>query len=190
MYSDNSLTPREAIRLCALGILAYSANSEQLSYDELVYEVRHFVSRITGPSLELMGESIELLRYEGLVEGAQSNEYSNLRLSITDEGIKVLKLLLQANIRAGSGDLSELVLALKFRFLQILPIEKQILQIENLIDICDVEISRLEDLKTYHSVDESYIGSWLDHRIQALKLRLQWLIKFGEKLTDCSDQQV
>ena len=70
MYADNSLTPREAIRLCALGTLAHETSIWVLvlPYDDLVFAVRHFVSHITGPSLDLMGESIELLRYEGLVE--------------------------------------------------------------------------------------------------------------------------
>ena len=61
MFADNTLTPREAIRLCALGSLA----DGPLHYDDLAAAVRHFVSRIAGPSLELMSESIELLRYEG-----------------------------------------------------------------------------------------------------------------------------
>ncbi len=50
MYRDNSLIPSEAIRLLALGILA----GGDKSYAELAGEVRHFVSHITGPSLELV----------------------------------------------------------------------------------------------------------------------------------------
>ena len=67
MYADNSLTPRETIRLCALGTLAQQTPDNEMMYDDLVFAVRHFISRISGPSLDLMGESIELLRYEGLV---------------------------------------------------------------------------------------------------------------------------
>ncbi|MBT5939232.1 MAG: hypothetical protein HOG95_04830, partial [Rhodospirillaceae bacterium] len=33
MYADNTLTPREAVRLCALGTLA----ANPVSYDDLVY---------------------------------------------------------------------------------------------------------------------------------------------------------
>lgn len=64
MFSDNTLTPKEAVRLCALGAIA----SKPMRYSELAGSVRHFTGRIMGPSLELMGTSIELLRYEGLVE--------------------------------------------------------------------------------------------------------------------------
>ena len=111
MYADNSLTPREAIRLCALGILAQetSSRAKPLHYDDLVFSVRHFVSRITGPSLDLMGESIELLRYEGLVESEDAQNV-NPSLKITETGRASLQTLLKANLRAGNSDLNELLL--------------------------------------------------------------------------------
>ena len=64
MYSDNSLLPRETVRLAALGALTMG----EMRYGALAGDVRHFISRLAGPSLELMGSSIELLRHEGLVE--------------------------------------------------------------------------------------------------------------------------
>ena len=63
MYADNTLTPKEAVRLCALGTLA----SGPVRYSALATSIRHFISHITGPSLEVMGTSLELLKYEGLV---------------------------------------------------------------------------------------------------------------------------
>jgi len=65
MFADNTLTPKEAIRLCALGTLALA--EQPLRYSELASAIRHFTSRITGPSLDIMGTSIELLKFEGLV---------------------------------------------------------------------------------------------------------------------------
>ena len=64
MFRDNSLIPTEAIRLAALGLLSEGARR----YGELAAEIRHFTSRVAGPSLDLMGNSLELLIYEGLVE--------------------------------------------------------------------------------------------------------------------------
>jgi Putative AphA-like transcriptional regulator len=61
MFRDNSLIPAEAIRLAALGMLAES----QRRYSDLAGEIRHLTSRIVGPSLDLMGTSLELQRYEG-----------------------------------------------------------------------------------------------------------------------------
>ena len=62
MYQDNSLLPREAVRLAALGTLAETP----MTYAALAADVRNFASRVAGPSLELMGTSIEMLRYEGV----------------------------------------------------------------------------------------------------------------------------
>ncbi len=80
MYRDNSLIPSEAIRLLALGIVA----GGDKSYAELAGEVRHFVSHITGPSLELVASPLELLKIEGLVESSESDHAPDselLRLS-------------------------------------------------------------------------------------------------------------
>src|SRR3546814_389625 len=63
MYRDNTLIPSEAVRLLALGLLA----TRSMSYAELAREVRHFTGRIMGPSLDLVGAPLEVLKVEGLV---------------------------------------------------------------------------------------------------------------------------
>src|SRR3546814_5579489 len=78
MYRDNSLVPKEAIRLAALGLLA----ERDRPYGDLAREVREFAARIVGPSLELLGNSIELLRFEGLIapvdgKGTRSEEHTS-----------------------------------------------------------------------------------------------------------------
>ena len=163
MYADNTLTPREAIRLCALGLLAAGPKP----YDEVVFAVRHFVSRMTGPSLDLMGESIELLRYEGLIAGDDGKP-----LAITDEGRAVLNELLRANVRAGSGAMNDLVIALKIRFLHLLPPREQREQAELVIEACESELARIEDV----TVDESgYLGDWLAIETDRLNARIGYL---------------
>ena len=64
MYRDNTLIPTEAIRLAALGALI---EGEQ-RYADLAREIRNFVGRIAGPSLDLLGTSLEVMGYEGLAE--------------------------------------------------------------------------------------------------------------------------
>ena len=75
MYRDNTLIPTEAIRLAALGSLAEGDKQ----YADLASEIRYFVARIAGPSLDLLGTSLELLQYEGLAAtidgGAVEQEY-------------------------------------------------------------------------------------------------------------------
>ncbi|HYN38325.1 MAG TPA: hypothetical protein VES39_03645, partial [Rhodospirillales bacterium] len=70
MYADQTLTPKEAIRLCALGTLALAP----MRYGELAVSIRHFISRVIGPTPEIMGHSLELLKYEGLVETVEGSD--------------------------------------------------------------------------------------------------------------------
>ncbi len=117
MFSDNTLTPKEAIRLCALGTLAQGPKH----YSALANAIRHFVSHITGPSLEVMGTSLELLKYEGLVTAVDGiGMVDDAVLKITESGEAELRALLTANVRAQASEMNKLIVALKFRFLHLL----------------------------------------------------------------------
>ncbi|MCW9002296.1 MAG: hypothetical protein OQJ87_06215, partial [Rhodospirillales bacterium] len=130
MYADNTLTPKEAIRLCALGTLA----QDSMRYSALANSVRHFVSRITGPSLDLMGTSIELLKFEGLVEAVSGvGMEDDAELRITDKGREELNTLLTAPLRSAFNDLNMLLVALKFRFLHILEPDERMAQADLLV---------------------------------------------------------
>lgn len=179
MFADNTLTPREAIRLCALGNLA----DQLMRYDTLAASVRHFVSRVAGPSVELMGESIELLRYEGLIEATDVAETADgPEVRITQAGLDALHTLLCANLRAGGSDLNELITALKFRFLHLLPLEDREDQVEIFVEACETELARLEDLRKHHAADPGHLLAWLEHDISRLESRLTWLTEFREKV--------
>src|SRR5690606_7152685 len=84
MYPDNSLTPTEAIRLAALGSLAQAPKP----YAALATEIRNFTGRIAGPSLDLIGPPLELLKVEGLVEPTTSGEDAPMR--VTEAGLAEL----------------------------------------------------------------------------------------------------
>jgi len=181
MFADNTLTPKEAVRLCALGTLA----SRPMRYSELAGTVRHFTSRMMGPSLELMGTSIELLRYEGLVEARDgAGMEDDAQLEITRGGRRELHSLLTARLRLGS-DLSKLVVALKIRFLDLLEPAERRAQVDLLIEAVETELARLIDLRG-SSVDEcgedSALVAWLDHDIAQLEDRQAWLEAFLAKL--------
>ena len=181
MFSDNTLTPKEAIRLCALGTLALAP----LSYSELATSIRHFVSRIQGPSLDMMGSSIELLKYEGLVEAIDGvGMEDDATLALTETGRSELKTLLTANVRAAATELNKLVVALKFRFLHLLDPANREAQAALLIDVTEKELARLEDLRAHHGAEEAgadgFLADWLDHDIDLLSQRLAWLTQFKE----------
>jgi hypothetical protein len=193
MFADNTLTPREAIRLCALGTLAAGA----MRYSALANATRHFVSRILGPSLDLMGTSIELLRLEGLVRAvppvggpindaplsgrAGTGMEDDAVLEITGAGRLELKNLLTANIRAASTDLNKLIVALKFRFLHHLDESDRQAQLDLLVESCEKELARLEDLRTHHARDPGALAAWLDHDIAALERRIGWIEEFRRR---------
>jgi hypothetical protein len=84
MFRDKTLIPAEAIRLAALGMLAEGPRA----YGALAGDVRHFASRIMGPSLDLLGPSLELLRHEGLAVAEGSGERSATTLRITSAGLE------------------------------------------------------------------------------------------------------
>jgi len=181
MFADNTLTPKEAARLCALGTIA----RQPQHYSVLAGAVRHFLSRMAGPQLDLTGMSIELLRYEGLVDAidGQGMEDDAL-LTITDAGQRELKTLLTARLRPGS-DLSKLVIALKMRFLDLLDQKDRQAQADLLLETVESELGRLIDLRgtfTQDDTDCCHLRQWLDHDIEMLEARLAWLEQFRSRL--------
>lgn len=147
-----------------------------MHYGELASSVRHFISHITGPSLDVMAQSIELLRYEGLVEATDGEGMEdNAELAITDAGRVELRTLLTAKVRLGATELNKLVIALKFRFLHLLTPEEQKGQISLLMDVVENELARLTELREFHSEDEGFLPAWLNHDIEIAEARLVWL---------------
>lgn len=171
MFADQTLTPKEAVRFCALGLIAEAPQR----YAALAGGLRHFCSRIAGPSLDLMGTSIELLRYEGLVTAVEGQGMEDdALLAITEQGIKVLQTLLTARLRPAS-DLTKLVVALKMRFLHLLSDDDKRSQIDMLIDVTETELARLEDLAESSADEGELFGRWLDHEIAQSRQHLAWL---------------
>lgn len=176
MYPDNSLIPSEAIRLAALGSLAMAPRP----YAALATEIRHFTGRIVGPSLDLIGPPIELLKVEGLVEPEGEGEDAPMR--ITPAGMAELKRLLSANLRGPIGEFNKLVIALKMRFLQFLDRESQLAQAELLVEVCERELTRLTDLRAHHAAEGGRLVAWLDHDIGQVEARLAWFRQLQAEL--------
>jgi DNA-binding PadR family transcriptional regulator len=178
MFADNTLTPKEAVRLCALGLIA----DAPMRYSALAGAVRHFISRIMGPSLDLMGLSVELLRYEGLVTAVEGEGMEDdALLAISESGRRELKTLLTARLRPGT-DLSKLIIALKLRFLPLLGSEDQRGQAEMLIEAAEGELNRLLDLRQHHADEPGHLVDWLDHEIGQIEGRLAWLEGLADRL--------
>ncbi len=172
MYADNTLTPKEATRLCALGLLAEC----DLRYGALATELRQFITGILGPSLDVLGSSIELLKYERLVEAIDGKGLEDdAILSMTDRGRREMMTLLTAPVRAQSNDMNKLILALKFRFLHLLSTDEQLDQLDILAESSERELTRLTDLQARFGADPGHVTGWLGQEIIAVKARLEWL---------------
>lgn len=169
MYRDNSLIPSEAIRLLALGLLA----AGESSHGELAGEVRHFVSHVSGPSLDLVAPPLELLKVEGLLEAAAGDDEPEL-LRLSEAGRAELRRLLTANVRAPVNDINKLIIALKMRFLHLLEPADQRLQAETLVELSERELARLTELRAHHAGDPGHLAAWLDQDIAQVQGRLDW----------------
>lgn len=168
MYRDNTLIPTEAVRLTALGSLMEG----ERAYADLASDIRFFVGRIIGPSLDLLGTSLELLSYEGLVESDGENGAEDGTLQITAAGRDAFVVLMTSNVRAPVNDVAKLVVALKLRFLHLLDAPARGEQTAILIEMCETELARLEDLLSRY--EEGYLRDWLVLEIDQLKQRLDW----------------
>jgi DNA-binding PadR family transcriptional regulator len=171
---DRALIPAEAVRLAALGELSRG----DVTLGALSMAVRGFVSRLMGPSLDVMGVSIEQLRYEGLIEtvgkraGAGQSLTAESQLTLTDKGREMLLDLLRGPVRAPMTDLSKMVVALKLRFFDLLPNEDRAAQLDQLVELAESEIARLKDLVQRGA--EGLMGEWLVRDIAEAERWRDW----------------
>lgn len=179
MYRDNSLVPKEAIRMAALGALV----ERDRSYSDVAGEIRQFAARIVGPSLDLLGTSIELLKFEGLVEPIDGEGIEDdAVLSLTDKGHTALKDYLTAPVRPGVSDLNKLVVALKLRFIDVLDQDEKIDQLVQLEEMYQGELNRLHDLDGHKEWAAGMMSDWLTMEIGQVEQRIAWCQKLRSNL--------
>lgn len=171
MYRDNTLVPREAVRLLALGIL----RTRDITYAELATEVRHFTGHLVGPSLDLVAPPIELLKVEGLVETVGDDDGDDREtLRITAAGTAAFEHLLKSDLRPPISDINRLILTLKVRFLHLLPPADRLLQVEMIAEMFERQLARLTSLRGEHAGSEGYLAGWLEHEIARTGDSLAW----------------
>ncbi len=176
MYRDNTLVPAEATRLLALGLLM----EKPMSYGMLAQTVRGFNGLIVGPSLDLIGIPLEVLKVEGLVEGEDSS--AETTLSLTDTGREEFTYLMTSNLRAPVTDMSKLIIAIKMRLLHLSDLKTQVMQINLLVDIYERQLTRLLELKQGYSTNKGQFDGWLDLEIKHTTEQLKIYEKMAESM--------
>jgi len=188
MYPDHSLMPKEAVRLAALGMLA----EKPMAYGHLAAAIRDFTSHITGPNLDLMGTSIQLIAAEGLVAPVGGDSWQgnaigpDTRLALTNEGRRELTALLLATVRTPFNDINKLVVALKMRFLGLLDADKRRDQVALIAAAIDGEAARLASLRARRAEEAADAAdplvAWLDHDLDQLARDRAWFDALAERL--------
>ncbi len=170
MFRDRSLVPAEAVRLLALGALM----ERDRRYDDLATEIRFFTQRIVGPSLDLLGSSLELLRIEGLAEQvAGTGKDGDQVLRITDHGRSVFKDLMASQLRAPVNDVGRFVVLLKLRFLEHLSDDDRDDQLDLIGDVIQTERARAQDLLKEYG--DGPMSAWLKMEVDNLNARYTWV---------------
>ncbi|MBL8701070.1 MAG: hypothetical protein JNK67_22030 [Alphaproteobacteria bacterium] len=183
-FADQSLIPQEAVHLCALGLLSEG----ERRFGDLAMDVRRFVSRMLGPSLDILGTSIESLRYQGLIEpvGPRAAPGQSLTgdttVRITEQGRELFLELMTSRIRTPMTDLSKLVVALKLRFLDRIDRAERRVQLEQLQSASEQELARLQDLRSQHEAPGDLLGEWLAQDIVQTESRIDWYRRHLEAL--------
>lgn len=184
MYKDNSLVPSEAVRLAALGLLARAARS----YADLARDIRHITSRIVGPSLDLLGPSLELLKVEGLIDTEDARlPHDEQVMRLTESGRAELQRLMTAQLRGPMGEVNKLIVALKLHFFDVLSAADRRAQCEMLEEACEKELTRLLDLRqnqagSIGANQGGHLIPWLDHDISEVEARRDWFKKLRASL--------
>lgn len=157
--------------MAALGALV----KRDRPYAEIAGEVRQFAARVVGPSLDLLGTSIELLKLEGLIAAVDAGAgAADEMLRLTDDGRHALEAYLQTNIRLGTSDLNKLVIALKLRFIDVLGPEDQRDQLEGLKRVYEGERVRLQDLSEHDEWSDGLMPDWLSIELDMVSRRIDW----------------
>jgi hypothetical protein len=174
--------PKHILRLCALGTLL---QKDRMTYRELAVSVRDFSSHLAGPSLDLMGSSMELLRYEGLITAvdqpqAQTSSSDDSVLTVTEHGHSEFVTLMTTPTELILGDHTKLVMTLKVRFLHLLSADLQASQAQELAAHYQQALDKLHVLKARYEKEPGNLSAWLEHDIAQTQRRLSWFVGLQE----------
>lgn len=173
MPSRPAFLPNQALRLCALGTLWMDGAQ---AYADLSAQVRSFTAQALGPTPQMTSSSLELLRFDGLVEAVEGEAMAdNAVLAITQAGRDELRSLILSTARGATADLNRLLMLLRLRFVHLLPPADRRALLERLIEQFEGEGSRLKTLFQGQRDAPGLLPEWLDLYQQQQAARVEWL---------------
>ncbi len=123
------------------------------------------------------------MRLEGLIETVEDGETpGDALLRLSDGGESELHELLSATVRVQANDFNKLVIALKLRFLDLLPPGERRDQVDTMIEMREGELARLRDLRAAHADEGSHFVRWLDHDIDRCGRDIAWLRNLRDEI--------
>ena len=172
MQRDRALIPVEGLRLAALGILARQGPMAYASLDTLV---RLFATSYGASPVDVMSSSIELLRFEGLIEiGEHEADAGSAPVVLTAWGREELERLMIAPVKV-TGAYAKLLVALKLRFFHLLGDREKKMLAEVLGDALRSERARLVNLRRHMEGEDADFLAWLDRDLARVAEELAWL---------------
>ena len=169
MYRDRSLQPGETVKLIALGLLIEAPRT----YADLANDIRYFTARIVGPSLDLLGSSLEILRLEGWIAPKEEGKAAGDLISLTDSGYEQFLSLMNAPLRIPLNDSNRLALLTKLRFLSYLPEETRLDQIDLIEEL--VEKEQAWNAELARDFPQTALGAWVEMESRDLSAKRAWL---------------
>ncbi len=87
---------------------------------------------------------------------------------------------MNAHLRGPMGEVNKLIVALKLYFLDLLNADQRRQQLDMLMEVCDRELVRLNDLRASHTDSDGALIPWLDHEIAEAQSRRDWFLRLKE----------
>lgn len=174
---DNTLLPTQVIRLCALGTLRAQGD---LAYGVLANEVRTVTAHLTGTAPTVTASSIQLLRYEGLIDAVDLDDpvqpaNADTVLRITDSGRRAFEELMAGGLSTPMNELNRLAVQLRLTFLHLLEETQRDAVRMALIALYEREIDRISALYEDLGQRPGPLGAWLKLDLEHAMDRLNWL---------------
>ena len=162
MTNTNYLSPKQIIRLSALGLLL----EQEMTYNHLALELRIFVGSVMGNNLDFLGSSLEMMRLEELIKKNHET------FTLTSSGKVFFENLMTRPLQKPFSDIAKFHVLCKLRFMQFLTQPQQIDMSDDMKEFMMLEKKRIQyaieqakssTIKFFYKGEEALIDHYIRH---------------------------